>query len=558
MFFRYPGTMSSAALLDADVGAEAIVRRLFSGSSDSGSRVGASASTVASACHAVAAIAMASADDVATAHWSGLAAAASARLAPTDPARIMFVRQMLESAGANTLNDSDARACVAGTVGSLAAGPSRAAEQGWTDPRRSTEVAIVAAAANKITVEGICRAHPSPPWRRRTEKALAAAVVGPVRMYGLPELDWEASEIAGAVAGLAPKSPLEAADLLHIAAAELFSEKAVGSPRRDAPARALLRAVAKAAPVFADSLTTLTCLEAGRTARLIVESALSMYLADPDSTQTHACFLSMTIQKSEAPGARDFTGSGADLSKLLALVTRRLPEALDRGDVASASCAMYMLRYHVLSAWRLRRHCSAAPLYGTCIEKALRLAREGLTRADETSASPKTKPKPMSTPAGLAFIAASSALLLARASPSFTLSSPGVGTQLWALAEASTDLKTTTIAALSLFYFHALRGPDGGGGAREFLTHICGQATLKQALPFCRAATRLAMYWKDGPLADRVCAAMKTLLDRGPASPEDAGRAVRLLESGLQSGEVAAELVKSAISRAADCSALPE
>jgi hypothetical protein len=45
---------------------------------------------------------------------------------------------------------------------------------------------------------------------------------------------------------------------------------------------------------------------------------------------------------------------------------------------------------------------------------------------------------------------------------------------------------------------------------------------------------------------------MRRLLDKGPASLEDAGRAVRLLESGLQSREVAAELVRASLSRAAD------
>jgi hypothetical protein len=142
--------------------------------------------------------------------------------------------------------------------------------------------------------------------------------------------------------------------------------------------------------------------------------------------------------------------------------------------------------------------------------------------------------------------------MLARASPSFPLHSPGVGAQLWALAELPIDVRTSTTASLALFYFHALRGPEGGEAARAFVSHISGRETLKQALPFCRTASRLAVYWKDGSMADGVCGAMKRLLDRGPASPEDAGRAVRLLESGLQSREVAADLVRAAIARAAE------
>ena len=400
-----------------------------------------------------------------------------------------------------------------------------------------------------------------------------------VRGFGLPEQDWEASEIAKAVAGLAPYYPVEAVELLRVAAELLFPEDprcgaeneqppegrerpeilgpARPGPPRIGPRRALLASVAKAAPLLARSLGALSAPDSARAVRQIVETALILYLACPDEAQVPACYLSMVIQKSDVPGAREFSGSSAQLSRALALVATRLPEALSRGDQVSASCALFMLRYHVLSSWMFRRHCSTTPEYGAFVEGAIRLAREGiareasregLARGDEAPVGPK----PMSRPAGLAFLAASSALLLARASPSFPLRSPGVGAQLWALAELPTDPRTSATASLALFYFHALRGPEGGEAARTFVSYISGRETLKEALPFCRTASRLAMYWKDGSMADGVCAAMKRLLDRGPASPEDAGRAVRLLESGMQSREVAAELVRAAISRAAE------
>lgn len=508
---------------------------------------------VASACHAVSAIALASPGDVRACHWRAVAAAAAARLAPADPSRILFVRQMLESAGDGTLADGPARACVAGTALSLARRTSGAIREGSTDKRVSLESAVVAAAANRISVEGVFGATPGRWWR--AEDSVSRSVVGSARAFGLPEFDWEASETAGAVAGLASADPLAAVELLHIAASELFSDDSVyrlwprGGAPRPGPRRALLSAVAKAAPVLARSLASLPYAEARRAGGLIVTSAFLLYLCDPDSTQVHACCLTMVLQRSNVPGAREFAGSSPDLFRVLDLVTKRLPEAVARGDHVSAACALYVLRYHVFSSWRLRWQCSTTPEYGTHIESAMRLACEGLSAEDRLGSQPKTKL--MSRPAGLAFLAASSALVLARASPSFPMYSPGLGRQLWALAGAASDPRTAAIVSLSLFYFHALREP-GEGGAREFLSHIGKQTTLKSALPFCQTASRLSVYWKDGSLADEVCGEMKRLLETGPASPEDAARAVRMLENGQQSREAAAALVKAAISRAAE------
>lgn len=534
-----------------DGGVESIVRRLERRDTPGAEGI---VCVVASACHAVSAIAMSSPGDVKACHWLAVAKGA-ARLPPADPSRILFVRQLLESAGDEIFADAPTRACVAGTALSLARRTASALREGSTDKRVGLESAVVAAAANRITVEGVLAGTPGSWWR--SEDSVTLSILGAARAFGLPDFDWEAAEAAGAVAGLASSHPLAAAELLYISAAELFSSDAdprawpddAGRRPRAGPRSALLTAVAKAAPLLARSLAKLPYADARRAGGLIVSSAFLLYLGDPASTQVHACCLTMVLQKSNVPGAREFAGSSPNLARVLGVVAKRLPEAVAGGDHVSAACALYVLRYHVFSSWRLRWHCSTTPEYGTHIEGALGLACDGLSAEDRLGSPPSSKL--MSRPAGLAFLAASSALVLSRASPAFPANSPGVGAKLWALARSARDPRTATLVSLSLFYFHALREP-GEGAARELLSHIAKQKTLEAALPFCQTATRLSVYWKDRSLADEVCGAMQRLLESGPASPEDAARAVRLLECGQQSREQAAALVKAAISRASD------